>query len=62
MNPTSKSVLNLLELLWKAAESDADEFLDSGKNQEAALSIIRMETIADVIDAVKNLAGEGTDG
>lgn len=60
MNPIIQAVLNMLELLWKAAAQDATDLLAEPDFDpaEANKAITRQETIADVIDAVKNLAGE----
>lgn len=57
MNPTTQAILAMLELMWQAAYEDANQDLDHADLTEVDQALTRMETIADVIDAIKNLAG-----
>ena len=59
MNRTTQAILAMLELMWQAADEDAqtmsrEEHFDQVDVDRA---IVRQETIADVIDAIKNLTG-----
>lgn len=59
MNSTITAVLALLQLMWQAAYEDANQDLSEPERDQVEVdrAITRMETIADVIDAVKGLAG-----
>lgn len=57
MNRTTQAILAMLELMWQAAHEDASQDLDHADLTEVDQAITRMETIADVIDAIKNLTG-----
>lgn len=64
MNPTIKAVLALLKVMWEAADREADAILaQDGFDQDESLkalikTLARMETIQDVTEAVKHMAGE----
>ena len=59
MNPTIQAVQALLQVLWDAADQDAKTLLaeDDVDRDAVDRAIVRQETIADVIEAVDNLAG-----
>lgn len=59
MNPTIQAVKDLLQVLWDAADQDAKNLLAEDDIDRDAVdrAIVRQETIADVIEAVDNLAG-----
>lgn len=64
MNPTIQAVQALLQLLWAAADQDANTLLAEDDIDRDAVdrAIVRQETIADVIEAVDNLAGGQSNG
>lgn len=69
MNPTIHAVLNLLELLYKAADEDIHNILTTPgfdytnlKDTTLDQALTRKQTISDITEAVKNLAGENTNG
>lgn len=59
MNSTIQAVQALLQVLWDAADQDANTLLAEDDIDRDAVdrAIVRQETIADVIEAVDNLAG-----
>lgn len=57
MNLTTQAILAMLELMWQDAHEDANQDLDHADLTEVDQAITRMETIADVIDAIKKLTG-----
>lgn len=64
MNSTIQAVQALLQLLWEAADQDAKTLLaeDDIDRDAVDCAIVRQETIADVIEAVDNLAGGKLNG
>lgn len=64
MNPTTKAILAMLELMWNAACADANQDVTHPDTDltEVDQAITRMETIADVIDAIKNRTGGQSNG
>lgn len=64
MNPTIQAVQALLQVLWDAADQDAKTLLaeDDVDRDAVDRAIVRQETIADVIEAVDNLAGGQSNG
>ena len=59
MNSTTQAILAMLDLLWQAADEDAQTMLREEHFDQVDVdrAIVRQETIADVIDAIKNLTG-----
>ena len=59
MNPTTEKILGMLELMWQAADEDAKTMINEDHFDQVDVdrAIARQETIADVIDAIKNLTG-----
>lgn len=64
MNPTIQAVQALLQVLWDAADQEAKTLLaeDDVDRDAVDRAIVRQETIADVIDAIKNLTGGQSNG
>lgn len=64
MNPTIQAVQALLQVLWDAADQEAKTLLaeDDVDRDAVDRAIVRQETIADVIEAVDNLAGGQSNG
>lgn len=59
MNPTIHDVLALLDEKWQEAHDESNQLLAEPDHDQDSVDklITRMDTIADVIDAVKGLAG-----
>ena len=59
MNSTTQAILAMLDLLWQAADEDAQTMLREEHFDQVDVdrAMVRQETIADVIDAIKNLTG-----
>lgn len=64
MNPTTEKILGMLELMWQAADEDAKTMINEDHFDQVDVdrAIVRQETIADVIDAIKNLTGGQSNG